>query len=61
MLFLDIIANIEADPESNRAMISGESKYRVRVRPGIETCDQQEIEVNVSNKENKTVELGDIV
>lgn len=54
---LNIIANIEADPESNRAMISGESKYKVRVRPGIETCDQQEIEVNPTGDLSKPIEL----
>ncbi|XP_022814805.1 integrin alpha-PS3-like [Spodoptera litura] len=54
---LNIIANIEADPESNRAMISGDSKYNVRVTPGIETCDVQEIEVNPTADLSKPIKL----
>ncbi|KAH9632411.1 hypothetical protein HF086_010804 [Spodoptera exigua] len=54
---LNIVANIEADPESNRAMISGDPKYRVRVTPGIETCDEQEIEVNPTADLSKPIEL----
>ncbi|KAJ8730555.1 hypothetical protein PYW08_001968 [Mythimna loreyi] len=54
---INMIARIDVDPEYNRAMLSGDTKYTVNVKPGKEICDELDIEVNPSADLSKPISL----
>ncbi|XP_063535855.1 integrin alpha-PS3-like isoform X2 [Cydia strobilella] len=43
--YIDLKAIIIVDPEANRAMISGDSEYTYKARPGISKCEEQVVKV----------------
>ncbi|CAH0581590.1 unnamed protein product [Chrysodeixis includens] len=54
---INMIGKIEADPESNRAMISGDSEIAFHLMPGREICHEQTIEINPLADLSKPISL----
>lgn len=54
---INIIGTIEADPESNRALISGDSEISFHLTPGQEICHEQTIEINPTADLSKPIAL----